>query len=57
MPAQPNITYSATYVPALPNAGFAPLTPGMFVLSAVLLITAGAFILPYVRKTITSLSR
>lgn len=54
---QQPVTYVAKYVSALPNTGFAPITPGMIVLSIVLLISAGIFILPYVRKTITAIIR
>ena len=55
-PSQPNVTYSASYVPTtLPNTGFAPLSIESVTLSLVLLIAAGVFILPYVRKTFAAL--
>lgn len=51
--AQP-VTYVQSYVPRFPNTGFPPISAAAVAFAAVLLIGAGAYFLPHVRKTITT---
>lgn len=53
----PGPTLTPTYVPALPNTGFAPQNGAAFAFASVLLLAAGIFLFPYVRKAATALSR
>lgn len=52
--AQP-VTYVQSYVPGFPNTGFAPVDAAAMALAAVMLIGAGVYVLPYARKTITTI--
>lgn len=54
---QPTVTYVATYVPSLPNTGFKPFDVQSIAFGFILLLVAGILALPYVRKSITALTR
>jgi len=50
-------TYAATYVPkALPNTGFEPVSATQWAFAFAVLLAAGIFSAPYVRKTISFIS-
>ena len=49
--AKPALTLNATYIPALPNTGFAPVGSLQFAFALVVLLAAGIVVAPYVRKT------
>lgn len=54
--SQPSIEISSAYIPALPNTGFEPLSASILAFTAVVLIAAGVFVYPYVRKAFISIS-
>ncbi len=57
VPSYPVTYFAAQYIPSLPNTGFAPLTAASFGFAAVLLIAAGLFVSPYVKRTIVATFR
>lgn len=50
-------TVVPTYVPALPNTGFAPQNGAAFAVAFALLLSAGIFFFPYVRKAALIVTR
>jgi len=52
------VTYfTAQYIPGLPNTGFEPITATAIGFAAVLLVAAGLFVSPYVKRTLASTFR
>jgi hypothetical protein len=51
----PVVTYSSTYVPALPNTGFQPTIAAALTVAALLVVAAAVFVAPFVRKTLVSI--
>ncbi len=52
---QPATALTATYIPALPNTGFEPLSATQIAFALVVLIAVGIFVAPYVRKTFAAI--
>ena len=49
--------FAAQYMPGLPNTGFAPITTASVVFAVVLLMAAGLFVSPYVKRTLAATFR
>lgn len=49
------VTYfTSQYIPGMPNTGFEPITTTVLGFATVLLVAAGLFVSPYVKRTIAS---
>lgn len=55
-PAVP-VVYTASYIPNLPNTGFEPSSKAAIAFSLAFILLCGVFLLPYVRKSITTVLR
>ncbi len=52
---KPDVTLRADYVPSLPNTGFAPVGTLQLTFALIILLVAGIFAAPYVRKTVSTI--